>query len=111
MCFTPAHSSLHYKRSLKALRSIRGVPLSKKILQLLIRNKIENNRTVSDYRRYSFILNRKQYVRIKITGITGVTVVTVLIKNDIGMVTVGCLTSTYPSFHVETPSRSRSVDW
>ena len=26
-------------------------------------------------------------------------------------ITVGCLTSTYPSIHVETPSRSRSVDW
>ena len=26
-------------------------------------------------------------------------------------ITVGCLTSTYPSMHVETPSRSRSVDW
>ena len=25
--------------------------------------------------------------------------------------TVGCLTSTYPSIHVETPSRSRSVVW
>ena len=24
-------------------------------------------------------------------------------------ITVGCLTSTYPSIHVETPSRSRSV--
>ena len=26
-------------------------------------------------------------------------------------ITVGCLTSTYPSIHVETPSRSRSVEW
>ena len=26
-------------------------------------------------------------------------------------ITVGCLTSTYPSIHVETPSRSRSVVW
>ena len=26
-------------------------------------------------------------------------------------ITVGCLTSTYPSVHVETPTRSRSVDW
>ena len=26
-------------------------------------------------------------------------------------ITVGCLTSTYPSIHVGTPSRSRSVDW
>ena len=24
-------------------------------------------------------------------------------------ITVGCLTSTYPSIHIETPSRSRSV--
>ena len=26
-------------------------------------------------------------------------------------ITVGCLTSTYPSIHFETPSRSRSVVW
>ena len=26
-------------------------------------------------------------------------------------ITVGCLTSTYPSIHVETSSKSRSVDW
>ena len=36
------------------------VPLPRKLLQLLIRNKIENNWPVTDYRRYSFILNRKQ---------------------------------------------------
>ena len=30
------------------------IPLLTKSLQLQIRNKIENNRTVSDYRRYSF---------------------------------------------------------
>ena len=36
------------------------LPLPRKLLQLLIRNKIENNWPVTDYRRYSFILNRKQ---------------------------------------------------
>ena len=36
------------------------VPSRRKWLQLLIGNKIENNWPVSDYRRYSFILNRKQ---------------------------------------------------
>ena len=55
----------------------REVPSSSKSLQLQTGNKIENNRPASNYRRYSFILNRKQYVRIKITDITGVTVVTV----------------------------------
>ena len=54
---------------------------------ICLKTKIENNRTVSDYRRYSFILNRKQYVRIKITGITGVTGVAV--KNKMFFCYVG----------------------
>ena len=44
------------------------VPLRRKWLQL---HEIENNWPVTDYRRYSFILNRKQYIRIKIKDVTG----------------------------------------
>ena len=42
------------------LSGLGGIPLFRKKIQLLIVNKIENNRPVSNYRRYSFILNRKQ---------------------------------------------------
>ena len=105
------------------------LPSRPKKLQSLIRNKIENNRPASNYRHYRFIINRKQYGGRKIRDITDVTVVTVIKKwhwQDHGRtlevhiskhslfrlkITVGCLTSTYPSIHVETPSRSRSVDW
>ena len=87
---------------------MRKIPSRPKLLQLLIGNKIENNRLVSNYRHYSFKLNRKQCGRRKITVITGITVVTVLITNDTGMVRVGCSRCTYPSFHFFV-SRSRSI--
>ena len=48
--------------------------------QLLIGNKIENNRPVSNYRHYRFIINRKQYGGKNITDVTSVTSVTSLIK-------------------------------
>ena len=42
------------------------IPLLTKPLQLQIGNKIENNRTVSDDRRYSFIIIRKILGRMKL---------------------------------------------
>ena len=56
------------------------IPSPRKLLQIQIGNKIENLRTVTDYRRYRFIINRKQQIRIKITDVTGVTDVTVFNK-------------------------------
>ena len=67
-----------------------GSTIVNKINTVTNRKKIENNRTVTDYRRYSFILNQKQYVRTKITGITGVTVVTVINTNVLCWVLVWC---------------------
>ena len=58
------------------------LPLLTKSLQLQIGNKFENNRTVSDYRRYSFIIIRKNSWPHEITDDTGVTGVTVLIQKD-----------------------------
>ena len=45
-------------------------------------NKIENNRPVSNYRRYSFIIIRKKSWPHEITDVTGVTGVTVLIQKE-----------------------------
>ena len=52
------------------------------IVNKQIGNKIENNRTVSDYRRYSFIIIRKNSWPHEITDDTGVTSVTVLIQKE-----------------------------
>ena len=66
--------------------------MPRKCLQIQIGNKIENNRSVSNYRHYRFILIRKQYGCKKITDVTDVTDVTVLIQNGIGVIMVGCWT-------------------
>ena len=44
----------------KPITFVKVIPLFAKWLQIQIGNKIENNWPVSDYRRYRFILNRKQ---------------------------------------------------
>ena len=59
-----------------------AIPSTRKWLQLLIGIKIENNRPASNYRHYSFIINRKWYGGRKITDVTGVTDVTVLIQKE-----------------------------
>ena len=75
------------------------IPSFTKSLQLQIGNKIENNRTVSDYRRYNFILNRKQYVRA--LGRSWLLFEVHISKHSSFRlkITVGCLTSAYPSIH------------
>ena len=50
------------------------IPSLTKSLQVQIGNKIENNRTVSDYSRYSFIIIRKNSWPHEITDVTSVTV-------------------------------------
>ena len=54
--------------------------IAEEIITVTNRNKIENNRPASNYRHYRFKINRKQYIRIKITDVTDVTVVTVINK-------------------------------
>ena len=75
---------------------VTALPSFAKWLQLLIGNKIENNRHASNYKHYMFILIRKQCGRRKITVITSVAVVTV-IKKGIGRIIVGSCRCTYPS--------------
>ena len=63
----------------------------------------------SNYRHYRFILVRKQCGRRKITVITGVTVVTVLIKIGIDRIMVGCSRCTYPSIHLSSQDHGRKT--
>ena len=72
--------------------------------------KSKNNRSASNYRHYGFILIRKQYVRMKITDVTDIAVVTDFIENDICRIMVGCSRCTCPSIHLSFRLRWNSAD-
>ena len=62
--------------------------------KLQIGNKIENNRPVSNYRRYSLTINRKHSWPHEITDVA-----VLLKKKEIGRIMAGCWRCTYPSIH------------